>query len=87
MAKGKPRKRKLKPREGVRRLRPRQFRSAEFVVLTPMGRWETQMARLQEWRARMEATPSMHGPQWRAGVLRHIDALIATHAANKPPSA
>ncbi len=54
------------------------------VVLTALGRWETQLQRLTDWRARVEAAPSMQGDSWKRGQLRHIDALIAEHRAAKP---
>lgn len=57
-----------------------------LVILTVAARWQTQMKRLEDWRARVEAAPSMQGEVWKRGQLRHIDALIATHLQGKPDS-
>jgi hypothetical protein len=54
------------------------------VVLTALGRWETQLRRLEDWRLRVANADSMQGESWKRGQLRHIDALIATHLQAKP---
>lgn len=54
------------------------------ISLTPLGRWQVQMQRLTDWRARVDNTPTMQGQAWKDGQLRHIDRLIAEHQAAKP---
>ena len=70
--------------KGARTRRSRIRRGDAPVTLTPLGKWQTQMQRLQEWRARVDANPTMQGDAWKQGQLRHIDDLIAQHEAAKP---
>lgn len=84
MAKTKKRTTRPPRKSNAMRTRRRRSKADDLVQLTPAGRWEAQQRHLEAWHARVSAAPSMHGETWRAGQLRHIEALLAEHAKAKP---
>lgn len=84
MATKKKRTSKARLRRSARDFRQAARRKVAVVVVTPLGVWQEQHARLVAWRDRVQAAPTMQGEKWKANQLAHIEKLIAMHEANKP---